>query len=55
MNQDCTNSGCSCTPNQCIKCGASNCAYHCRNSQYCGLCSIQVGNHNAACENFKEK
>ncbi len=58
-----TNSGCSCTPNQSIKCTVDNCAYHCQDSQFCGLNTIQVGTHESTptksecvdCESFKLK
>lgn len=60
---DHTNSGCSCTPNQSIKCTVDNCAYHCQGSQFCGLNTIQVGTHESTptksecvdCESFKLK
>ena len=31
------NNGCACTPNKAIHCSVQNCAYHCKNEQYCGL------------------
>ena len=45
MTKDCTNGGCSCTPNQSIKCTVNNCANHCQDKEYCGLTTIQVGTH----------
>jgi hypothetical protein len=45
MTKDCTNDGCSCTPNSSIKCAVTNCQHHCQDAQYCGLTSIQVGTH----------
>ena len=44
---NCTNNGCSCTPNRSIKCTVQACAHHCQNEQYCGLNAIQVGTHEA--------
>ena len=48
---DCTNGGCSCTPNQSIKCPVTNCAHHCQDQNYCGLCTIRVG----TLESFRSK
>ena len=42
---DYTNDGCACRPNTCIKCSVTSCAHHCKDAQYCGLGSIQVGTH----------
>ncbi len=42
---ECTKDGCSCTPNQSIRCTVESCAHHCQGQQYCGLDSIQVGTH----------
>lgn len=44
---NCTNSGCACTPNRSIHCTVNSCAHHCKNEQYCGLDTIQVGTHEA--------
>ena len=45
MTKDCTNGGCACTPNRSIHCTVNSCAHHCKNEQYCGLDTIQVGTH----------
>ncbi len=45
MNRACTNDGCQCTPNSSIACNVTNCAHHCKDVNYCGLNSIQVGTH----------
>ena len=63
MNQDYTNGGQACTPNQSIKCTVNNCAHHCQDSNYCGLSAIQVCTHETIptekkctdCESFKLK
>ena len=60
---DITNGGQACSPNRSIKCSVNNCTYHCQDSNYCGLNSIQVGTHEANpteskctdCESFKLK
>ena len=44
---NCMNDGCTCTPNRSIKCTVNACAHHCKNEQYCGLNTIQVGTHEA--------
>ena len=44
---DHTNNGCACTPNTSIRCAVTNCANHCKDAQYCGLNTIQVGTHEA--------
>ena len=43
MSKNCTNDGCSCTPNNAIKCNVTSCAHHCQDVNNCGLSSIQVG------------
>ena len=43
MSKNCTNDGCSCTPNMSIKCSVTSCAHHCQDMDNCGLSSIQVG------------
>ena len=43
------NNGCACTPNKAIHCSVQNCAYHCKNEQYCGLvktCAHHCGSQN---------
>ena len=63
MTTDKTNGGCSCTPNQSIKCTVNNCANHCQDADYCGLNTITVGTHESNptqvqctdCESFKLK
>ena len=45
MSKNCTNDGCSCTPNMSIKCSVTSCAHHCQDMDNCGLSSIQVGTH----------
>ena len=30
MSKNCTNDGCSCTPNMSIKCSVTSCAHHCQ-------------------------
>jgi hypothetical protein len=63
MTQDCTNGGCSCTPNTSVKCTVNNCANHCRDNAYCGLSSVEIGTHEADptekqcvdCESFRLK
>ena len=47
MSKNCTNDGCSCTPNMSIKCSVTSCAHHCQDMDNCGLSSIQVGTHEA--------
>ena len=47
MNANRTNDGCSCTPNNSIKCSVTSCAHHCKEVDYCGLNTIQVGTHEA--------
>lgn len=42
---NCTMNGCECTPNTSIRCNVTACANHCRDAQYCGLSSIQIGTH----------
>ena len=44
---DYTNGGCACKPNMSIKCNVTSCTHHCKEAQYCGLGSIQVGTHEA--------
>ena len=63
MAIDKTNDGCTCTPNQSIKCTVTSCANHCQDTDYCGLNSITGGapETNPAqvqctdCESFKLK
>ena len=45
MSYECTNGGSACTPNTAIHCAVTSCAHHCRDAQYCGLKTIQVGTH----------
>ena len=60
---DHTNNGCACTPNTSIRCAVTNCANHCKDGQYCGLSTIQVGTHEANptmdqctdCQSFKKQ
>ena len=62
MNANRTNDGCSCTPNNSIKCSVTSCAHHCKDVAYCGLNSIQVGTHETNpsmdqytdCQSFKK-
>ena len=37
MSKNCTNDGCSCTPNMSIKCSVTSCAHHCQDMDNCGL------------------
>ena len=39
MSKNCTNDGCSCTPNMSIKCSVTSCAHHCQDMDNCGLSS----------------
>ncbi len=57
MSQDCTNGGCGCTPNHCIRCTVSACHHHCQDAQYCGLSSIEVGDDGIGtnCRNFEKE
>ena len=63
MTKEYTNGGCSCTPNQSIKCTVNNCANHCQDQDYCGLNTITVGTHETNpteikctdCQSFKLK
>ena len=51
------------TPNTSIRCAVTNCANHCKDAQYCGLNTIQVGTHEANptmdqctdCQSFKKQ
>jgi len=60
---DYTNNGTACTPNTCIQCSVTSCAHHCKDAQYCGLASIQVGTHETNptqdqctdCQSFKKR
>ena len=53
---DCTNSGCSCTPNHAIKCEVTSCANHCQNQQYCGLNAINPSMDQCTdCQSFRKK
>ena len=36
MSKNCTNDGCSCTPNMSIKCSVTSCAHHCQDMDNCG-------------------
>ena len=45
MSNICTNDGKTCTPNSAISCTVNNCAHHCKDVNYCGLNSIEVGTH----------
>ena len=47
MSKNCTNDGCSCTPNMSIKCSVTSCAHPCQDMDNCRLSSIQVGTHEA--------
>lgn len=57
MSQDCTNGGCGCTPNHCIRCTVNTCNHHCQDTQYCGLTSIEVGADGIGtnCRNFEKE
>lgn len=58
MSECTTNGGCACTPNRAIHCTVSACSNHCRDSQYCGLASIEVGErgaeHGTDCRSFRK-
>lgn len=63
MKKECTNDGCSCTPNTSVKCTVSECANHCQDNEYCGLDTVQIGTHESHptesqcvdCNSFKTK
>ena len=40
MSKNCTNDGCSCTPNMSIKCSVTSCAHHCQDMDNCGLSEL---------------
>ena len=41
MSKNCTNDGCSCTPNMSIKCSVTSCAHHCQDMDNCGQMCIR--------------
>lgn len=46
MRNDCSNNaGCSCSANTSVKCSVNNCANHCRDNEYCGLDTVEIGTH----------
>ena len=36
-----------CRANECIKCTVQQCAYHCKDKNYCSLDCITIGTHEA--------
>ncbi len=52
-----------CHANKCISCAVQQCAYHCKDSDYCTLEHIQVGTHEVNpvmdqctdCKSFQKK